>query len=125
MNDIIERLIIACATDTIPLKPKRRFAMLRVTLALGLFVTPAIAEEYTEPECETLDIMLNNCTEKPLCQSVLTGYEARRFKELQAAHPSWLKELDLPPEQRAFNKVCNKVCEGKVTPLDALEKFCP
>ena len=99
--------------------------MLRVALALGLFVTPAIAEEYTEPECETLDVMLNNCTDKPACEPVRSGYEARRFEALLKKHPSWLKELDLPPEQRAFNKVCNKVCEGKVTPLDAMEKFCP
>ena len=99
--------------------------MLRVALALGLLITPAAAEEYTQEDCETLDIMLNNCSDKPECNPVRSGYEARRFEALLKKHPSWLKELDLPPEQRAFNKVCNKVCEGKVTPLDAMEKFCP
>jgi hypothetical protein len=81
--DIIERLISPALPGTIPLKPKRRFAMLRVALALGLLVTPAAAEEYTQQDCETLDIMLNNCSDKPECKPVRSAYETRRFGALR------------------------------------------
>ena len=57
--------------------------MLRVALALGLLVTPAAAEEYTQQDCETLDIMLNNCSDKPECKPVRSAYETRRFGALR------------------------------------------
>ncbi|WP_439395180.1 hypothetical protein ACRQ5Q_39420 [Bradyrhizobium sp. PMVTL-01] len=97
-------------------------------LALGLLVTPAVAETYDELDCEMLLRMLNNCTIKPNCDPYPTGHDAKGFRRMVEHHPNWWRDqmpTDKPVEERPFNKLCARVCDGKVAPLDVVKKFCP
>jgi hypothetical protein len=40
-------------------------------LALGLLVTPVVAETYTRIECSFIENMLDNCTVKPDCKPIV------------------------------------------------------
>jgi hypothetical protein len=88
-------------------------------LALGLLVTPATAETYTRIDCSFIEIMLDNCTIKPDCKPLSRsgGGESKAYGQLTDEHPKF------DPDK--FNALCQQVCDGKSTTLDALYKYCP
>src|SRR4051812_41494967 len=93
-------------------------------LALGLLTIPAQgAELYTVRECETL------ASEFECGPSWAGG--ARLFDEIRKKHPKWSLGRDWKtktgrsPTEEAFDQLRGQVCDGKVTPEDALNKYCP
>ena len=88
-------------------------------LALGLLVTPAAAETYSHDECYFVKQMLENCTIKPDCEPIIEGGGgmSRASTQLAEAHPNW--------DWDKFDVVCKRVCDGKITTLKALYKYCP
>ena len=114
-----------------------------VALALGLLVTPAAAETYTQDDCDFIEVRLNHCAEGPeprqfdwevgsLCNDIKSGSEARRLRYFWDMHPALVRhcpklgraELDCKSEQ-AFRDLCDKVCHHEMTTMDALSKYCP
>ena len=87
--------------------------MYRGVVLLCLLVTPAAAETYTPDQCVLIEELLDNCVEPP-CDSVVSGSEARRLIELGDKLP-----------RKKLNNLCDRVCAGKLTTLDALYRFCP
>jgi hypothetical protein len=113
-----------------------------VALALGLLVTPAIALDYTTEECAGIERVLNACP-LVLAPKVFTrcglaiGYiGGRDFLQLKDNYPNdwgWIncREHDLKldcdegPAMQQIQDLCQEVCDRKITPMDALQKFCP
>jgi hypothetical protein len=92
-----------------------------------LLATPAGAETYTDRECETLEIALSD---RP-CSPVGTNTMARRFTELGEAHPKTWGVVDLKGKslysatEDRFSALSQDVCDGKITALDVLHRYCP
>lgn len=96
--------------------------MYRVVALLGLLVTPAPAHElYTARECETLAMEFT-------CGPSWAG-GARRFDEIRKKHKIWALrskyKTGFSPTEEAFHELRGQVCDGKVTPQHALNKYCP
>jgi hypothetical protein len=116
---------------------KRGFAMYRITLVLGLLVTPAFAmEKYTPEECAGIEKMLNKCT-KPIGRGWTTCHPGggASYLLLQGKYPNdwgqhcWWEGTKNYCEwnhatQELFD-LCEKICQHQITPRDALYNYCP
>lgn len=93
--------------------------MYRIALALALLATPAAAKTYTRGECGFIEKMLDNCTIQDAqgCEPIRPPGIGRSVIQLVDKHPTW--DID------KFHALCQQVCDGKLTALDALYKYCP
>jgi hypothetical protein len=89
--------------------------MLRVALALGLLVTPAIAQEYTQDDCALIEELFDNCKTK--CEAFQSPAGAKAYRQMADRHMNW--------DGNEFDRMCANVCKGKVLPTEALDKYCP
>ena len=96
-------------------------------LALGLLVIPAAAETYGPDKCEFIRHMLDNCAVHSSeligaglaapCDPTTTGGMRKAMSQLINDDPKF--------DYFKFTTTCERVCDGKITPGDALIKYCP
>jgi hypothetical protein len=96
-------------------------------LALGLFATPAAAETYGLGKCEFIRHMLDNCAVHSSeligaglaarCDPTTTGGMRKAMSQLINDDPKF--------DYFKFIAACERVCDGKITPGDALRTYCP
>jgi hypothetical protein len=96
-------------------------------LALGLFATPAAAETYGLGKCEFIRHMLDNCAVHSSeligaglaarCDPTTTGGMRKAMSQLINDDPKF--------DYFKFIAACERVCDGKITPGDALRAYCP
>lgn len=118
--------------------------MYRVALALGLLATPAFAIDYAPDECEALNRVLHACiaildphayTRCGVASGFLGGPAFLRLKD---KYPDeWGFELncreneagkrncDKGPAWEPLHSLCQKICDRKISPREALNSYCP